>query len=139
MLNAQHAKCIYFIACRDLLVDQPSNNSSIIRVLEEVAVQGNQPGPGIAPLPFVLASLWQKRVYDSEEVRFVLKRPTQPDMVLAGLTIKFDKPRNRVALSVNALPISGPGEYTFLAQVKDGADWLDAGEFPLQVNMPLNP
>lgn len=134
---------IWSVLCQRNIVDQVSNNVSMIDVFESVKINA-QINPGntlIIPFPFCLVTLWGRRKPDvpcQGLARLIALNPKgktitekQQDIDLAEYV------RARHTLNFLGFPIQSSGQYKFRIQIQDDkkGTWKNVAEVPLEVTI----
>ncbi len=125
-------------ACRRILLDGPTNNLSLIDVLEEITLMASQ---NVYGEQISLVSLWEKDPSCSgRDENFTYKITlNKPDNAPAGQAFELSQaiPANserlRSMLTLVGLPTRETGRYEWVVELLRGADWEVVGRLPLIV------
>jgi hypothetical protein len=131
---------VWTVVCLNSVIDQESNNISLLNVIEQLTIHG-EPSPDRA-LP------------SSLEVVTLVSRHSLADTATGNARIEFVSPSGEVLLHsdhavdleeyirfrwrwrIQGLPVRRSGRHLFrvFLQQADGSEWEQVSEVPLQVN-----
>ncbi len=132
------------LICKEAIVNQETNNVSLIEVLERVEFETDPSvkdlPEGMIPFSVALVSMWSRSEPDKPErlpIRLVIKAPD-------GKIVKSEKPglfqinldqhqNMRVTFNIPALPFRGDGLYSYEVQRKTSTGWRTAAAIPLTI------
>ena len=142
-------KAIWAILCKNVIVDQQSNNVSLIEVIDEFTIPVPPPvnlpeidgEPGIL-LDVSLVVLWARSHRDTPEKAQSRTSIVTPDGTEArSLENEVDLTEAIRARAIGRIvgfphPLNHGGEYLFRIELKvPGSDWKEELELPLWVNV----
>ncbi len=129
---------IWTVICRLYLVDQLSNNPSLVDVLERISFKTDAPLEHRIDIPVQLhiVSLWAKDHSDSAtrniKVRFL--SPDAEELFQIEHAIEFDThSRIRVNGQIGSLPYTGDGTYEFEVCCQVDGEWSLVALIPLEL------
>lgn len=141
---------LWTIACSASAIDSETNNVSLFNIIEEVGFQlpstdgklANFSEKKAIPVVIELVSLW-KRVATvgeiSSDIKFELLDATNQKMqeVACHLEFKPQHQRMRTRIRMNAINITGQGEYNFSVLLKEngGEEFKEIARIPLVVKI----
>jgi hypothetical protein len=135
---------LWTLACRVSLVDQESNNVSLIQVLEELTIPTVAPqvfGPGMVLAMFDVVTLWGR---ENEEQgtqgrgRISIISPTGDELLAQEYEVDLREVRRARSVSrMLGFPAQGSGQYGFRIERRVAADgqWERVAVVPLWVNI----
>lgn len=148
------ARLIWSVLCSQSIVNQETNNISLLEALEAIRFS-YQPenedlgAPEIIPFPgpSKLVSYWCRSTPgepERGEMRLVLVTPDDNKLASPDLIIEVnleDTERYRVTMGINQLPNAGSGRYEFEIQFRESQDeeWVKATSVPLDVEVHREP
>lgn len=132
---------IWTVLCSKTLVDQLTNNVSLIETIEQVSVPENTDPNENKLLPLeheVVSFLVRSNLDEPEKVSVRANLETANGDVLRGGQTEVDltvSTRARSIMKFGILPVHGPGIYYFVIETlnEDTQDWLPVTRIPLQV------
>jgi len=140
-------KVLWAVACQSSSVDQETNTVSLFNLLEQISVpepprseiSSDDPilraATGAFEL-FILTGRSDLNVGERGPARVCLHFPS--DEPPASFQIEIDltsAQRNRIKISLPALPVSGEGTYRFVIEAADATGgWNQLFEIPLEVS-----
>lgn len=144
---------IWTVPCRVSLVDQESNNVSLIQVLEELGIPTVMPpipGPAMIPALFDVVTLWGREHEEQGaqgQARMSVISPTGEVLVSRVYDVDLREFRRFRSVSrILGFPAPVSGRYGFRVERRVGADgqWEERAVIPLWVNLqrpeaPANP
>lgn len=135
---------VWTIYCRELLIDQETNNASLIHTLEQLnfTVEGDEPDlteVNVIPFDSTLVSAWVRRAWDTpaqSQMRVQFVGPDGSDL-LGGLTpIPLDlreHRRLRTISNLKAIGIKGSGIYEWVIERDEEGEWVEEARIPVHV------
>jgi hypothetical protein len=136
---------IWTVPCRVGIVDQNTNNVSLIDVLEEITVSELPMQPGVIPaqMPSILdvVSLWGRENPDQPEAgwgRLSLISPQGESLVQQPGEVDLRQFRRvRAFNKFIGLPLRGPGRYYFHVERRpdEAAEWELVARVPLDITI----
>jgi hypothetical protein len=143
-------KHIWSVLCQRSVVDQQSNNISLIDVFEQLQV--DIPPKGISktvslkdmniPIQYELVNLWSKTkegIEEKENIRIVLYDPNGNEIkrIDKEFIIPKDKKRMREINKIQGITLRGSGVYNFVVSIKqqDNKTYKQAAKLPLEVKI----
>lgn len=141
---------IWSILCERSIIDDSSNNISLLNVIEELTLTpppgmkagvAVETGSGVVPFNYEIASLWTREKSDKPELgraKIMLIDPFGKSKASNEVELDLRSyERLRTRQRFNGLPMSGVGQYTFLIQLQgeNGKEWIDVARVPLQVKI----
>lgn len=142
-------KHIWTVLCQKSIIDNETNNFSLLDILEQINIIANKLPPTkendqvIFPFNFEAVSLWVKTGEKTSVKGQARVRIVTPDGQIGdGPTFSIDlsnKTRFRSRVRFGGLPIKGSGQYKVLVQLKkeDATKWEDVASVPLQVVLEI--
>jgi hypothetical protein len=139
-------KLLCAVFCQQALVDQFTNNFSIINQIDEL--KPIRPGPqsptpkgkkarALAVIQCALVSIWERdkpTLSESSELLIELRGPKRES--LAKITAVLDLRKHRRVRQIGnipGIPLVGEGTYRFILRCRDGVRWRRAGEVTFQI------
>ena len=138
---------VWSVLCTRSIVDQRTNNASLLEVLEQITIlepiPANMQQVALA-FPFELVSLWQRSNYDQPargegririEMASGLHNLPQFQIDITGAGIH----RMRTMIRMNGLPFNGLGVYKFVVELKDDSveEWKRVATIPLELRQGI--
>jgi len=139
---------IWSVVCAKAIIDQESNNVSLLEVLEEVGIElevqdkGSPPEGGI-PFPFEWITLWARPEFGkptSGQVKDVVLSPSGKVIFEREYGIDLSAhERFRFRRGFRNLPVRESGQYQFCTQVRDEKKkvWQDVSSVPLTIALAM--
>lgn len=137
---------IWTVLCSKSVLDQESNNLSLIElydqvnVLNEVVANATDDNPILLPASFELVNLWVRADRNYPERGQGKIKLLSPSGRQLGTALEFvidltTHERTRMRSRITGLPISSAGLYTFAVEYKDETrlDWIEAARVPLLI------
>lgn len=141
-------KLLLFAPCERVLVDQSTNTTSLIGILQEIHFKWPPGAPlqsnALLPLVWSIISLWQEEEQADAGVEFEQRLTLEN---IAGQTLfsndvkwTFSRPSHRIVATVPGLPVSARKLTLKLYYRVIGArDWHEAGAFPMDIVQEMMP
>jgi hypothetical protein len=135
------AEHIWSVLCLRGLLDQHTNQVSLIDTIEGFRL--SEPGPGnvAMPLPLTIVSLWLRSdpgTAETVNIRTVLIAPDGSEIVPKNvLRADLEKARLRTFQKLEAFPHRGPGQYRFAVECRDDKsdDWQRVASIPVEIDV----
>jgi hypothetical protein len=136
------AKLAWVVVTQRAIIDGPSNNLSLIDLLEEVTLPPLPTGvdPKMIPMiPFRLfvVALWyreKKAKQEAFETRLVIIAPNGKEVGNSATLIDLRQhARMRSLVQMNGLPFAGVGMYRFITKRQSGKRWQSINEQLVEV------
>lgn len=134
------AKHIWTILCTKALVEEKTNNVSLIEIIEQLEVLGvPNETRAILPIQLVLVTLWSRSDLDRAEFatgKFEFLAPSGEVLGGGEYDINLrDYRRSRNLANMNSLPLQGPGIYKFVIRIREDENntWTEVASLPLEV------
>lgn len=132
---------VWSVLCGQAIVDERSNNVSLINVLETVTFVGPAPpADGDVRLPFEaeLVSVWTRSDPDIAaygQAKLLIQTPSGKQR--EGPLVEIDLSDQLVfkTIGVVALPFSELGLYYFIVQLQHKDEWVQVSKIPLLVHL----
>lgn len=146
----KNIKHVWSVLCEKSVIDSETNNMSLTNLLEEIQIKPPEDakiGDDIysqeknVKMPFELITLWRKDFEGlvKTEIRIDLLDPS--DKVLASaihpIEIASNLSRLRFRNRFDGIKVVGPGEYTFIINLKKGNDFEPVGKAALFVKIEI--
>lgn len=144
-------KHIWTVLCQKSVIDNQSNNLSLIDVFEELKVNYSTPSSVSnslevtrinVPISYEIVSLWLRDNYDKDEnveIRAIFIDPTGKELKSfdQSVVMKAKLIRYRTRLRVQGIGLTVPGIYTFEIKIKDNNrdNFRSVASVPLDVKM----
>jgi len=154
-----NVKPIWSILCQESSTDLDTNNISLFKILEEIKFGfkmeeldklKNHPKfdptkPIVLPFSSQLVILW-KNLSDKADldfpVKIVLKDPNEHTIqeISNNFVFQEGKERLRTVISVNGIPLTRSGEYTYSIMTKQNKDedFEEIASIPIKISIDLN-
>jgi hypothetical protein len=132
----------WIVIAHSFAIDRATNNLSIFNQIDEIQVPADavepEKGKHSALTPGLVAvMLWARsdsKKPEAVEGRIVVSSPTAKMIGQAAFKLDLlETLRNRTIVTFPFFAYSGPGEYSFTAQIKGGAGWRAAGSATIEV------
>lgn len=133
-------KHIWSVLCTKSIIDQETNNLSLINVIEEIRPQSPLPEKGEVPFGYSLVTLWtrdKQKEPESGDVRIKFISPSGKTLQTCmeyTVTLDNNTQRSRVRAVIQSLPINQGGIYNFRIEYKVGSSWKKASEIPVTIS-----
>lgn len=131
------------VMCESAIVDQQTNQISLIKIIEGMNFAAL---PGVIPNAH-LVTIWSKtknlKKAQSAEAKFTLVPSNQSEdethpTINFAIEMPADKKTMRLIMEVFGTPITRTGEHAFILEVKEHDDWVKVGEIKFDAtNDPL--
>jgi len=153
-----NVKSIWAILCQESSIDANTNNVSLFKILEEITFGLNMEEldklknnpkfdltkPIALPFSSQLVILW-KNLSKNENfefpVKIILKDPNEKILQEISNNFLFQegKERLRTVISINGIPLTKPGEYTYSIMVKQNKDeaFEEITSIPIKIGIDL--
>lgn len=157
-MKQTNVKSIWAILCQESSVDAGTNNVSLFKILEEITFGLNMEEldklknnpkfdpakPIVLPFSSQLVILW-KNLSKNENfefpVKIILKDPNEKILQEISNNFLFQegKERLRTAISINGIPLTKPGEYTYSIMTKQNKDDIfeEITSIPIKIGIDL--
>ncbi len=157
-MKQTNVKSIWAILCQESSVDAGTNNVSLFKILEEITFGLNMEeldklknNPKFDPtkpitLPFSsqLVILW-KNLSKNENfefpVKIIFKDPNEKILQEISNNFLFQegKERLRTVISINGIPLTKPGEYTYSVLTRQNKDdvFEEIASIPIKIGIDL--
>lgn len=133
---------IWTVICAKSIIDNESNNFSLIEALEQFNVTAPKPEGdkvGVIVFDFEVVSLWSRADYNipcKGKAKLIYKGTS--DEIIQETEYSIDlssSKRHRTRLKFQSLPVKGPGKHFFCVQLQwEGlGHWMDVSKLPLEV------
>jgi hypothetical protein len=135
---------IYSILCTRAVVDQVSNNLTIVEVVERLSGPAvTEPtARGIIAIPLDFVTLWARTNFHQGErsrARLRILGPNDADLgdaiAYAVDLEQFTRVRNMTRFA--GLPFSGQGVYNLVVEMEAGTAWQEVARYPLEISLDL--
>ena len=131
-------KLIWSVLCESSIIDQQTNNVSLLKVLEQVQYSTNatEKEEVVLPLNFQHISLFQTDEKDNSKYDLLLETvgPDGKTLVAVDANIDFSgKKRGRLILAIQGMKVAGPGIYHYRLSIKKPEGLVLLGQIPLEV------
>jgi hypothetical protein len=135
-------KLLLFAACEKAMVDQ-NNVASLMSLLEEINVQVPPgvvpPANAMAPMAWTIFSLWERtpadqgKIFEQRSALMTAAGAIRVETPVAVIELKTD--RHRVIGTIMGMPVANPGPHFVKAFIREkgGANWTEAGSYPLTI------
>lgn len=157
-MKQTNVKSIWAILCQESSIDAGTNNVSLFKILEEITFGLNMEEldklknnpkfdptkPIVLPFSSQLVILW-KNLSKNESfefpVKIILKDPNE--IILQEISNNFlfqkGKERLRTVISINGIPLTKPGEYTYSIMTKQNKDGIfeEITSIPIKIGIDL--
>jgi len=132
---------VWAVLCSKTIIEQETNNISLITVIEHITVPKAQEGVSIA-VPLELATLWERRDPDlpaSGHARISLELPGGKAPVVAQGEFPVDLSsyrRLRGLFLIHDLPVPAAGTYYFRVELREENEdnWRQVARVPLEIS-----
>ncbi len=142
-------KHVWSIICNKSVIDSESNTISLFDVMEQININIAGPKPPeegkkiLFPIQFEIVSLWTRENIEDPvkaEGRAKFIGPSEKGLGLMSFDIDLSGfVRTRTRQKVSGFPFEGSGLYYFKIECKrEGGDWEQVADLPLQVFMEFN-
>jgi hypothetical protein len=145
-------RLVFALFCQQPVVDQFSNNISIINQFDEITIMAPPAVPVrlqgkkarlFAPMQCSILSVWEREkptISETTELKVTLQGPKREQLaeIRAQLDLR-NHPRMRQLGNLPGLPLAGEGKYTFVLRYRDGVRWRKAGEVTFQLKHMAEP
>ncbi len=137
-------KHTWSVLCLRAIIDQTTNNISLIDVLEQINLEGGPPPAGevgTIPIQFEVISSWYRVPKDQPtkgRARFVFLSPDGNTLASREIDVDLSEhARLRTRLASAALQFRLAGDHIFRIQLRDEGhqEWMDVADLPLQINV----
>jgi hypothetical protein len=140
---------IWTVPCRLYIVDQQTNNVSLLDVLEELTLSPHAVDPGTGhpryPAVFNVVSLWARQNPAQPEVgktRLCLLSPAGDSLMEITAEVSLQEFRRlRHSWRIMGFPLAGTGRYHFRVERRADADadWEEVARVPLDIDVEVAP
>lgn len=128
---------VWTVLCSRSIIDDKSNNISLIDVLEQLAIIGFL--PTVVPITFEVVNLWARSDVDQPSRGQARLRFLDPSGHIRGeheyeVDLSAHQ-RSRTGIAIAGLPVQEAGHHHFLVQLWDEgeAEWRDVVRIPLEI------
>jgi hypothetical protein len=140
-------KHIWSVLCRQSVIDQETNNISLLNILERLSVTVKQIGltdedKATIPIDYEIVSFWVKKATNRKvkaEVKTTLISPKREKLSeqIQKLEIPAKIKRMRSRMKIQGFPVKGAGQYIFRIAIKDTnkQQFKIIAEIPLEVDL----
>lgn len=146
------AKHVWTVLCRSSVVDRETNILSLLDITEHMNMEGSadlfeeakQKESPAVPVEFQLISFWIRSDLSVPETKLLRVYLVAPDAwqsppVQASINLEGTYLRFRHRLNIGALPLRGPGLYTWCVQLNTHGDsWETVAEIPITVAIKVS-
>jgi len=135
----------YGLICENAIIDQQTNQLSILNVYDDFGYQGELP---ITVPSLTIVTGWSIEPDEvgqgrKTSVRFRFENGSESvNNIFANeyeLVFEGQKRHMRLLYQLRGFPLESEGMHTFLIETKDGEEWQDAGKISFLVNKQLDP
>lgn len=151
-------KPIWAILCQESSVDANTNNVSLFKILEEIKFRLNteeleklknnpkfdSTKPIVLPFSLQLVILWKNLSTKTNfefPVKIVLKDPDEKILqeIPNNFLFQEGKERLRTIISINGIPLTKPGEYTYSIMTRQNKDDIfeEITSIPIKIDIDL--
>lgn len=145
-------KHIWSVLCQKSIVDQQTNNVSLLDVFEALELEitpaqntmtSSNPEFNV-PVQYEIISLLSKEKADPKDtqysIRITLINPGGEKKILVDRELPFlaNKRRMRSINQIRGLPINKSGDYHFVVAIKQDERFQEVADLPLEVKLNLN-
>jgi hypothetical protein len=128
---------VWSIICTQTIIDQETNNISLLNAIESLTISDNPKPGGVLPIHIELVTLWIRKeathtVEGEYRVNFVA--PSGKSLIEEIIKIdlsKRERTRNRIIFQ--GLPLEESGRYCFNVEQNANDDWIRVATIPLIV------
>jgi hypothetical protein len=125
------------ILCSKCIVDNRTNNATLVEILEQLTILIPNDGSGLVVREMDLVTLWSRETEEEEQGRARLtlldpKGSPVGDPILFSLDLSVNQ-RLRSVTSLQSIPFNGVGRYTFRTEIERGTQWELASEVHLSI------
>jgi hypothetical protein len=132
---------VWSVLCARALLDQKTNQVTLVDALERIEVRPPEPGPLVGKLvlaqPFVLVSLWTRSdlsIPETATARFTVAVPTGEQASHNEMALNLEQhARTRTFLNFSAFPMNGTGTYVINVECFSGGQWRAVASVPLEI------
>ena len=133
---------VWTVLCSHTIVDQTTNNISLMGVVESIQASGAPTGDARAAVPFngEIVTLWSRSDPHKGERRRYRVKCESPNEILLDTVADVDlieHVRRRMRAKIDILPVPEPGPYYFRIYLRTEADddWDEVAKIPLEVHL----
>lgn len=132
---------VWSVVCLNSIIDNESNNISLIETLEQIALKKKDKAslPAFIPISLHLVTLWAKTPQGGSNkgiARVFVENPMNKKSPPLEYEIDLSKTKRfRQRIRVQGFAVEKPGYYYFVVQFKDieSAQWKDVARIPIEV------
>ena len=135
---------IWSVLCSKSLIDNETNNLSLIEIIEELTVE-NFTKPGVTKIDYEIVSLWHRAKAEKKgkiEYKINLVTPSGKDKGGPEVKCVFEPgiQRNRSKVIFEAFPLDELGLYRFQVLLKkSGSKYLKVASIPITIKEKHSP
>ena len=133
---------VWTVLCSHTIIDQTTNNISLMGVVESIQASGVPPAGARAAVPFngEIVTLWSRTdPQKGERRRYRVTCETSSEILLDNVADVdlTEYVRTRLRAKIDILPVPEPGTYYFRIYLRTEADddWLEVAKIPLEVQL----
>jgi hypothetical protein len=127
---------VWAVLCSRSIIDQGTNNLSLIDVIEQISLSPDTPIPINIPLSFEVVTLWSRGDLEQSSkgwTRVTVYRPSNIEILKNEFEIDLSSfKRFRHRLGIRGLSIEELGKYIFQIELRD-----EDSEFQVVARLPL--
>jgi hypothetical protein len=130
---------VWTVLCLHTIIDQFSNNLSIIHAIEGLTIHDEPREDGEIDLPFEAVSYWIRSEPATPElgiIRYTFSYPSGETKLISEGTIDLSEhERHRHILKIHGMRTSKPGRYYLNIEVKspENEEWIRVSRVPLTI------
>lgn len=144
MANKKNIEHIWSVMCQSSIIDQESNNVSLIDILESISFSLPPERVSAISLPFEVVTLWRnsdpgKKIIADVEMDIVGPNGKSLQKFVNKIEFTESKKRLRFRLRINAIPFVGFGEYSCQVNIKEsgGSSFETVAVLPLEIRQKI--
>lgn len=133
-------KLIYFVACEKSLLEENTNNVSLISIFDTItAVKPPEGKDTQIAMTWNVVSQWVRKIGDEDKTfqqKTYILAPNQKSYAEAIIEFSLPKHRHRNTINVFGFPVMDQGVYYLKLALKQPSDddWVEIAEYPITVN-----
>jgi len=126
--------CKYILVCENAIVDLASKATSLINIVNGIKISK---APVLIPFKFVIHTTWERaeKTAADDLIQIAIKQPgSDAEEVLAEIQIPGSSLNHNHNLNIVGLKIDDFGYLYFIARVKEGKIFREAGSCKFEVS-----
>ncbi len=126
--------CKYMLVCENAIVDSVSKATSLINIVNGIKITK---APVAIPFKFVVHTAWERDAKNDidDKVQIAVRQPdSDAEKILAEIKIPGSSLGHNHNLNIIGLKIDNFGDLYFIARVKEGENFREAGRCRFRID-----